>query len=588
MISPTPATTNDHTGPPRPPSIALIGCGPAGMFFLHALSTRRRQLLQRHQHDNDSLQRALAGLPVVTCFESSTSPGGVWKSDRSGGVNMYEALWTNGSHCVMEFFDHTYEEHFRQALPVYLPRRMVLQYLLKRVTKADPGLFDCVEFGTTVVSVKYHGDECHFLVRTQRGGDANVIERRFDKCIWAAGENGRPYVPQSLSDHLASFKGKTMHSSQTDDEFDRDVRDKSVLVVGDNYSAEDLTLQAIRLGAERVTILSRSGMGMAYETAAWPGDKVDVEEGYTPTGVTEDGRGIILTQSEYDFDREDFVLQGETKVLQEVDTIIYCTGYNRNYVMLDEPLRPDGKGVSFLIDDLPADWTMPENALSNEFGPVPVGAIKEYKLSNKKLYRGLLISNPNMMFLQERTDVPLLDLDVQTWLLLAHITGDLALPSVEQMQKFNREQFSQQMNDVLTRSLLDMNYKRRLWSVDEEEHWISDMSDERNTVLHKHYCELQYRILARDMMDSRYPVNIGTYDALNEKGHALVQFDVACSYNRYNLGKESADGKWKTFRDCDPSCFYSIFTGMKAVSLKAPWLELSEDEYEEKKVEDDV
>lgn len=75
----------------HPPTVALIGCGPGGMFFLHALATRRARL--EKEGDTDGINK----LPVVTCYEKASGPGGVWRSDRRDGeTNMYEALWTNG------------------------------------------------------------------------------------------------------------------------------------------------------------------------------------------------------------------------------------------------------------------------------------------------------------------------------------------------------------------------------------------------------------------------------------------------------------------------------------------------------------
>jgi len=51
------------------------------MFFLHALATKRKQLGQAG--DN----KALMNLPIVTIFEKSASPGGVWRSDRNRDNN---------------------------------------------------------------------------------------------------------------------------------------------------------------------------------------------------------------------------------------------------------------------------------------------------------------------------------------------------------------------------------------------------------------------------------------------------------------------------------------------------------------------
>lgn len=127
-----------------PPSVAVIGCGPSGMFFLHALALRRAKL------EREGNVEALRALPIVACFERASGPGGVWRSNRFSGddggaksthTSMYEALWTNGPKEMMEFFDHTYDEHFGQALPTFLPRECVLEYILKRCTKNNPNFF---------------------------------------------------------------------------------------------------------------------------------------------------------------------------------------------------------------------------------------------------------------------------------------------------------------------------------------------------------------------------------------------------------------------------------------------------------------
>jgi hypothetical protein len=370
-----------------------------------------------------------------------------------------------------------------------------------------------------------------------------------------------------------------MHSSQTDENFDSDVRDKSVLIIGDNYSAEDLTLQAIKLGVDEVTICSRSGMGMAYYTEAWPQDKVDVEYAFLPSGVTEDGNGVVMTKSKYDFDSDKYIQTGVTKTLDEVDTIIYCTGYESNFGMLDQDLRPNGKDASFSKEDLPPGWKMKYNGLSDEFGDISIGRIKDYWVTQKNLYRGVLISNPNMMFVKERMDVPLFDLDVQTWMLLKHITTK-NLPSVDEMNSWNREQFAREMSDVMLRYQLDMNYKQRWWNVDED-HWTYDHFDKRNKQFYKDYYQLQYQILARDMVDSKYPLIIGSYEELNEKGEAFVNFNIQSSYARYSLDEESPDADWRTFRDCSvPDCYCSVFTGTKGAPLKCHWLDLNEVDYD--------
>ena len=428
-------------------------------------------------------------------------------------------------------------------------------------------------------SVQYDETISKFVIQTLDKETKTVSTNHFDKCIWAGGSNGKPFIPKSIELALSSFKGKVMHSSQTDATFESDVKGKSVLIIGDNYSAEDLTLQAIKLGVKNVIICSRSGSGIAYYTESWPGDKVDVEYGYLPSRVSEDGYGVLLSKFEYNFDLNKFVSTGKTKLVK-VETIIYCTGYKSNFGMLESSLRPDGKDdASFSKDDLPADWKMKHNSLSDEFGDITVGKISAPWSVQKNLYRGILISNPNMMFLKERMDVPLFDLDVQTWLLLKHITSN-HFPSVESMNKWNIEQFMREMDDVMFRYQLDMNFKKRWWNVGDD-HWTYDHFDSRSKQFYTDHYRLQYQILARDMMDSNYPLDIGSYEELNKKGNDLMEFNVQCSYARYSLDEESPDAEWKTFRDCTPSdCYQSIFTGTKAAPLKRHWIDLSENDYD--------
>ena len=183
------------------------------------------------------------------------------------------------------------------------------------------------------------------------------------------------------------------------------------------------------------------------------------------------------------------------------------------------------------------------------------------------------MSNPNMMFFVDRLENPLADIEVQAWLLLAQITGDIPLPSPTEMKQFNLDTLLEGMKDPFFRCRDEENYKKR-WDSVAYDHWSCDFSDERMKQMSQSYGDLEFRILARDMVDAKYPLHIGTYNKLNEKGKALVAFDTISGYDRYDLEKESPDSSWRTFRDCDPSKYYSIMTGTKAVPLKCKWLEL--------------
>ena len=447
-----------------------------------------------------------------------------------------------------------------------MPRQLILDYILARCTRNNPNFFDDVKFNTSVESVKFNEDLGKFIIHTVHHceNDGSVTESSiFDKCIWAAGTNGSPIIPQSISDTLATggFKGRVMHSSESGTDFNDFVKGKNILIIGDSYSAEDLTLEAIKLGVESVNICSRTGEGMAYYTGSWPRDAVDVHYAYSPSGVTSDGFGVILSN-------------GTSEItLEDIQTIIYCTGYSCNMDMLDPSLQPNMEPPFFSDYEIPKDWKMPKNPLSKEFGDIPLGKILYPPFVREDIYRGQLISNPNLHFLMERTETPLIDLDVAAWLALAQIIGDLPLPSISEMKQCNLDTLLHALEDPMLRGDNEENYKNRWWQVNDD-HWSFDVHDKRTKQMSKSYLELEHRILARDMVDANYPLQIGTFSKLNEKGKALVEFNNICSYARYNLDDESPNASWRTFRDCNPSKCYSIVTGTRAVPLKCKWLDL--------------
>ena len=347
--------------------VAVIGCGPSGMFFLHALAHRRKRL------EAEGDVAALALLPDVTCYERSSSPGGVWRSDRveaDGKVHkstsMYEALWMNGPKECLEFFDYTFDEHFGCAMPMYLPRKLFLEYMLARCTKDNPTFFDDVKFNTSVESVTYDELEGKFVIRTVNRNTMSDPEcTLFDKCIWAAGVNGKPNMPSSIYEVLSSggFKGRVIHSSEVGPIFDECARGKKILMIGDSYSSEDLALQAIKLGAETIDIISRSWDGIVCETGSWPEDRVDVHYQYSLVKVTKDGYGVVLSNGK------------ERITLENIETVIFCTGYAPNIDMLEKSLQPNFEGPFFSKYDFPKDWKMSTNALSKEFGDIPLGKV---------------------------------------------------------------------------------------------------------------------------------------------------------------------------------------------------------------------
>lgn len=95
------------TTPDDPPTVAIIGAGPGGMFFCHALETMKRKLLK------EGNEEALANLPTVTCFERASGPGGVWRPSRQFGeavMDSDEKKTGDTSPRGAASYDHSFDE----------------------------------------------------------------------------------------------------------------------------------------------------------------------------------------------------------------------------------------------------------------------------------------------------------------------------------------------------------------------------------------------------------------------------------------------------------------------------------------------
>jgi len=638
------------------PTVAVIGCGPAGMFFLHALAERKRTL--EEAGDAEGLSR----LPsAVTCYERSSSAGGVWKAERchedkedrtenesvstvssiidgygdenrpegnveriaafegfsstdaaharkSAGTmnsasstsstsstshtsgNMYEALWTNGPKERIEFFDYSYDDHFGKGvgLPSYFPRQHLLEYMIARCTRRNPTFFDNVRFNRSVTSVTYDDDQAKFTIKSCDNDSGAVETATYDKCIWAAGDNGKSWFPSELDKMLKEdgFLGLTIHSSEVGAiNFDQAVRGRSIVMIGDSFSAEDLTLQAIKCGAEKVYVVSRHGDGITNFISRWPGDRVEILDHMKPTQVIREGRGIRFEETEMDYDvwKMRPVDGGKVVELEDVALVVYCTGYSSNRTMLDASLQQP-----FLESEvycMPEDWRMAPNTVTEDLGHVKPN--DEIEPSNGTvvigIYRTLLMSNPNMMFISQFSSAPLFEIDVYAWICLGYITGDIETPSEEEMAKRNAEQIHAEMDVPNLRYMLDGSYYQRLneFCSENADHWLNIYDDPKN--MEQDYAEEEFhlRCIARDMCDGGYPDNIGTFSKLNQKGRELLHICTASWRHRVGLSKQGPNTEWTTFRDGDTSELASVHTGTKAAPLRKPWLELSGDEYDD-------
>lgn len=655
---------NEETN--QSPTVAVFGCGPSGMFFLHALNYKKKMM-----EANGDVE-GLARLPKVSCFERASEPGGVWRSSRdhaakednektteeeiwtkpgddsttatavsedelssenrensccssfsSGSynisspdeyypdeissdesssdesevedlvktsTNMYEALWMNGCKELLEFFDYTYEEHFGGIpLPAYMPRQHMLDYLLGRVTKGCPNFFDQVNFNTNVDWVKYLPRKKKFKVITTDKLSKTKSTRFFDKCIWAGGKNGQSYTPNRISDDIVKkgkFKGRVLHSSEAGNVLDK-VKGKRILLIGDNLSSEDIALQAVKLGAEKVYVYSRSAKGICCDTGAWPMNKVEIIKHMKFTQVTKNGTGIEFIEAKVDY--EDMSVEpvdgGNVRIIEDISFIIFCTGYDVNIEMLDYPLQELFEEESeHKFVDLPKDWRMDPNPLLEEIGhiePHPELAANEKGVCALH-FKGILISNPSMMYIYDSAgELPLLECELGAWYLLRYIMGEIQLPSAEERKEWGENAIIKIMQNPLMRSEIDCNWMHMIHELGKD-HWCNqlDLTPQYQKLLESFY-QLQVKFYARDMIEADYPFRIGTYEELNEKGEMMVKMHMIDDNRHETLNQEGDERNCKTFRDADPRRFISIHSGAVAAPLKTYWIDLNDENNKE-------
>jgi Flavin-binding monooxygenase-like len=558
------------------------------------METRRQEMIAAGED--------VTTLPKVTALERSSGPGGVWRSSRTNGANdcidekketkevveassMYEGLWTNGPKESIEFFDYSYDEHFGHALPVYMPRQALLEYMLTRVTRKCPDFFEkYAQFNIDVQSVAWNEGTCKFDVVIRNTLTGNVVKETYDKCIWGAGDNGKQKIPHSMVNMFrkGGFTGRMIHSSDTTN-FEEDVKGKRILLIGGSYSSEDLALTAIKVGAEMIYISSRQEDSIVTLTSAWPNNKVKLLLEMQPVQVTDEGKSIEFAEVERRHG-DIFVVNNEVETkIRNIDTVIFCTGYLSNLDMLSDELRKpfniDDDPFSCPID-VPQDWEMEETLLPEYLQGIKPGiSLWGYSaVCYPDIYKWTLIDNPNMMYIfGEDSDQPILATDAIAWLLASFCTDRYSLPSPDEQRRLNRERALLEMASYPgIRVDMDSNFYNHVVST-----WYHHPKDQQEKLWKGYYADAaayNLCVYAQAMRDGQYPLDIGSIDGLNEAGKEITRMDSLCSGHRRSLDKTNEDeNMWRTFRDIkDSAAFKSIITGTVAVPLKKPWIEIDD------------
>ncbi|MHC5225786.1 flavin-containing monooxygenase [Ignatzschineria sp. LJL83] len=346
--------------------IAILGAGPSGLAQLRAFQTLRDQ-----GHD----------IPEVVCFEKQEDWGGMWRyswetcTDNNGEPihgSMYRFLWINAPKEALEFGDYTFDDHFNEPIPSYVPRAVLKDYITARVEKNN--IRQYIRFNHAVRWVEYDEDRQKFIVSIMDHNSDELITEEFDYVVCATGHFSTPNIP--AVNGLDQFPGRILHSHEFRDA--REFADQDILLIGSSYSAEDIGTQCFKYGAKSITFSYRTNP-IGHD---WP-------EGFEERPQLEKVKGTTA-----------YFKDGTSKTF---DTIIFCTGFKFNFSFLHDSVRLKAKSSIY-----PADLY-------------------------KGIF---LIDNPKMMYVGMQDQYYTFNMfDTQAWYARDVIMGRIKLPSKEVMRE---------------------------------------------------------------------------------------------------------------------------------------------------------
>ena len=367
------AEVQSQPSQPQPTSqlkIACIGAGPSGLSLLRAFQ---------------SAQSAGIQTPQIVCFEKQSNWGGQWNSDQvwrvgldangeSAHSSMYRYLWSNGPKEALEFADYSFDEHFGKDISSYPPRAVLFDYIQGRVDKA--GVRKYIRFNTAVRNVDYNDETKQFTVRVHDYANNQTYSEVFDYVVVASGHFSTPNTPYFKG--FEQFHGRILHAHDFRDA--RQFKDKTIMLIGSSYSAEDIGSQCYKYGCKQIYSTYRSEpMGFKW-----------------PSNWTERGGFDYV-----DADNVAHFKDGSTS--EPLDAIILCTGYNHYYPFLSDELRLSSPNLFY-----------------------PLG-----------LYQGVVWeTNPKLFYIGAQDQWYTFNMfDAQTWFVRDVILNRIALPDLETMQQ---------------------------------------------------------------------------------------------------------------------------------------------------------
>eukprot|EP00978_Attheya_sp_CCMP212_P041388 scaffold236762_cov79-Attheya_sp.AAC.1 len=136
--------------------------------------------------------------------------------------------------------------------------------------------------------------------------------------------------------------------------------------------------------------------------------------------------------------------------------------------------------------------------------------------------------------------------DVLAWHVLAFITAEpSSRPTQDEMTDWLSRRIHHEMQTPVLRDNIDKNYNDALLVLED----TYDFTEKEYSTWERHAGEFTFHALAETMEKAGYPVDIGSFEELNEIGVKYVNFEMQDRNTCMGERPESA----KTFRDLKKS-----------------------------------
>lgn len=293
-------------------SVAIIGAGPSGLALANALKTegifskikmfeRQPQVGGVWNYSDETRNTPL--IPSTSPFEKE--PTLVKNGKPMYYSPMYKTLETNIPKDVMAFNNNPFNKEYE----IFPTREQVLQYLQDYSKNVN----ELVQYNTEVLDVKKDNGVWE-ITSTNYNTETPTSEiEQFDAVAICTGHYDLPYIPQvsGIAAWSAKFPGHILHSKYYNDP--SDYKDQTILVIGNSASGLDVSMQTADYATKVYRSIS-SASRMPYAEDPRITDVPKIRE-FLP----EEGKIVLEDDS----------------ILENIDKIIYCTGYLYSFPFLN-------------------------------------------------------------------------------------------------------------------------------------------------------------------------------------------------------------------------------------------------------------